>query len=261
MSVWMITGAGTGIGRATALQLAAAGESIVVQYSRSAEAARATAAECEARGARTLVLQGDVSQDADCRRMAEQVAAHFGPALHGLVNNAGTTRFAPNGQLEAVNEEDFLAIYRVNVVGTWQMTRACAALLREGQGAVVNVSSASAFDGGGSSPAYSASKGALNTLTMSLARTLAPQVRVNSVCPGFVETDWHVRGLGQERFESVRQTVSQITALKSTLSADDVAQAILAALRLPGLTGQNLLVDSGRSLGTAPVLLQEATRR
>lgn len=257
MAVWMVTGAGTGIGRATALRLAAAGESVVVQYSRSEQAARDTARECEARGARTLVLQGDVSQDADCRRMAQAVQDSFGDSLQGLVNNAGMTRFAPGGNLEAVNEDDFLAIYRVNVIGTWQMTRACAGLLRAGQGAVVNVSSASAFDGGGSSPAYSASKGALNTLTMGLARTLAPEVRVNAICPGFVETDWHVRGLGQERFDAVRSTVSKQTVLRSTLSADDVAQAIVSMLRMPGYTGQSLLLDSGRSLAS-PALLQEA---
>ena len=147
MAVWMITGAGTGIGRATALRLAAPGESIVVQYSRSAQAAKDTAQECEARGARVLVLQGDVSIDEDCRRMASQVGTAFGAALNGLVNNAGTTRFAPNGLLDAVNEDDFLAIYRVNVIGTWPLTRACAAMLPEGHGAVVHVSSASAFHG------------------------------------------------------------------------------------------------------------------
>lgn len=261
MAVWMVTGAGTGIGRATALRLAAAGESVVVQYSRSEEAARSTARDCEARGARTLVLQGDVSQDADCRRMAKAVHDDFGGALQGLVNNAGLTRFAPGGDLQAVNAEDFLAIYQVNVIGTWQMTRACEALLRAGEGAVVNVSSASAFDGGGSSPAYSASKGALNTLTLGLARTLAPQVRVNAICPGFVETDWHVRGLGQDRFDSVRNTVAKQTALRSTLSADDVAQAIVAMLKLPGYTGQTLLLDSGRALGTSPALLQEAAAK
>jgi len=258
MAVWMVTGAGTGIGRATALRLAAAGECVVVQYSRSEQAARETAKECEARGARTLVLQGDVAQDADCRRMAHDVQTAFGDALHGLVNNAGVTRFAPGGDLEAVNEDDFLEIYRVNVIGTWQMTRACAALLRAGQGAVVNVSSASAFDGGGSSPAYSASKGALNTLTKGLARTLAPAVRVNAICPGFVETDWHIRGLGQDRFDAVRNTVSKQTALQSTLSADDVAQAIVPMLMMPGYTGQTLLLDSGRSLGTSVALLQQA---
>ena len=103
MAVWMVTGAGTGIGRATALRLAADGESVVVQYSRSEEAARNTARECEARGARTFVLQGDVSQDADCRRMAKAVQDTFGDALQGLVNNAGLTRFAPGGDLQAVN--------------------------------------------------------------------------------------------------------------------------------------------------------------
>lgn len=258
MKTWLVTGAGTGIGRATAMRLAGPDSAVVINYSRSEQAARETAAQCEQRGARVLVLAGDVSRDDDCRAMAEAVNKAFG-RLDGLVNNAGTTRFAPAGDLDAVTADDFHAIYAVNVVGTWQMTRACAPMLRAAKGAVVNVSSASALNGGGSSPAYSASKGALNTLTMGLARSLAPEVRVNAINPGFVETDWHVRGLGEERFDAVRKTVAQNTALRSTLVPDDLAQAIVWMLAQPLMTGQNITVDAGSSLGSPTALLPRRT--
>jgi 3-oxoacyl-[acyl-carrier protein] reductase len=256
MKTWLVTGGGTGIGRATALRLAGPDQAVVINYSRSADAARATAIECEARGATVLVLAGDVSRDEDCRAMAAAIEQAFG-GLNGLVNNAGTTRFAPAGDLDAVTADDFHAIYAVNVIGTWQMTRACAPMLRAAQGAVVNVSSASALNGGGSSPAYSASKGALNTMTMGLARALAPDVRVNAINPGFVETDWHIRGLGEERFDAVRKSVAQNTALRSTLVPDDLAQAIVWMLDQPLMTGQNITVDAGSSLGSPTSLLQK----
>ena len=256
MKTWLVTGGGTGIGRATALRLAGPDHAVVINYSRSADAARATAAECEARGAKVLVLAGDVSRDEDCRAMAGAIEQAFG-GLNGLVNNAGTTRFAPAGDLDAVTADDFHAIYAVNVIGTWQMTRACAPMLRAAQGAVVNVSSASALNGGGSSPAYSASKGALNTMTMGLARALAPDVRVNAINPGFVETDWHIRGLGEERFDAVRKSVAQNTALRSTLVPDDRAQASVWMLHQPLMTGQNITVDAGSSLGSPTALLQK----
>jgi 3-oxoacyl-[acyl-carrier protein] reductase len=254
MKSYLVTGAGTGIGRATALRLAAPDTAIAINYSRSADEAHAVAAECERRGARTLVVRADVSHDDDCRAMAQSVLDAFG-RIDGLVNNAGTTRFAPAGNLEAVGAEDFQAIFMVNVVGTWQVSRACADALRAANGAVVNVSSSSALDGTGSSPAYSASKAAVNNLTLTLARALAPQVRVNAVCPGFVETDWHVRGLGAERFDAVRQVVSQVTALRSTLSADDVAESIVWMLGQPKMTGQCVLIDAGRQLGPGVALM------
>jgi 3-oxoacyl-[acyl-carrier protein] reductase len=255
MKSCLITGGGTGIGRATALRLAAAGTDVAINYSRSEDAARATAAECERLGVRALVLAGDVSRDDDCRTMAKAVQEAFG-RLDGLVNNAGVTRFAPAGDLDAVNAEDFQAIFAVNVIGTWQMTRACAALLRAARGAVVNVSSSSALDGTGSSPAYSASKAAVNNMTINLARALAPEVRVNAVLPGFVETDWHVRGLGQERFDTVRRTVAQVTALQTTLTPDDVAESIVWMLGQPKMTGQCTLIDAGRAIGGGVKLME-----
>jgi 3-oxoacyl-[acyl-carrier protein] reductase len=256
MKTHLVTGGGTGIGRATALRLAGPDTAVAINYSRSVEAARETAAECERRGARTLLLQGDIAQDADCRSMAEALRQAFG-RLDGLVNNAGVTRFAPAGDLDAVNAEDFAAIFAVNVIGTWQMSRACAGLLRASHGAIVNVSSSSALDGTGSSPAYAASKAALNNMTINLARALAPEVRVNAVCPGFVETDWHVRGLGQARFDAVRQTVAQVTALQSTLSADDVAESIVWMLGQPKMTGQATLIDAGRVVGAGLRLMEK----
>lgn len=251
MKVHLITGGGTGIGRATALRLAAPDAAIAIVYAHSADAAREVATACESRGARTLVVRADVSSDTDCRAMAQAVLDTF-VRLDGLVNNAGTTRFAPPGDLDAVNAEDFAAIAAVNVVGTWQATRACVPALRAARGAVVNVSSTAALDGSGSSPAYVASKGALNALTLNLARTLAPEVRVNAVCPSFVETDWQVRGLGADRYDTTRRALAQANALQATLEADDVAQAIVWMLAQPKLTGQCLPLDAGRALGPAP---------
>ncbi|MBU6472374.1 MAG: SDR family oxidoreductase, partial [Alphaproteobacteria bacterium] len=197
--VAIVTGSATGIGAATAVGLARRGAHVLVNYARSAAEAEKTAQAARAAGApygaKVKVVQADVSADADCRRLAEAALAEWG-RLDILVNNAGTTKFATAADLDALSAEDFAAIYAVNVIGPFQMARAAAPALKTGgqngagMGAIVNVSSFAAISGVGSSIAYAASKGALNTLTLSLARTLAPEVRVNAVCPGYVATAW-----------------------------------------------------------------------
>ena len=173
----------TGIGAESAQALAAKGCNVVINYVTNEEGADATATACAKHGGDTLVVQGDVSQDDDCRQMVAQALDRWGQ-LDFLVNNAATTKPIPQDDLESLTGEEFHRIYSVNVVGTFQMTRAAAPALRKtGNAAVVNISSIGAFVGNGSSMAYSASKGALNTLTISLARVLAPEVRVNAICP------------------------------------------------------------------------------
>jgi len=249
--VVIVTGSATGIGSACVRLLAARGARVVVNYSRSAEAAEATAQACRDAGGEALLVRADVSQDADCRRMAQAALDAWGQ-IDGLVNNAGTTRFVGLRDLEGLSAEDFQAIYAVNLIGSFQMARACAAALRASRGAIVNVSSISTHDGTGSSLAYACSKGAINTLTLGLAKSLGPEVRVNAVLPGLIDASWLRNGLGEALFEQVAAGYKAQSALHDTLTPEDAAHSIIALLAMPKLTGQLLTVDAGRRVGAAP---------
>src|SRR6201986_4173522 len=189
----IVTGSASGLGAATAAILARGGARIVVNYSNSKNKAEATAQACRKAGAaEVVVVQGDVSRDDDCKKIVA-AAAPWGK-LDSLVNNAGTTKHVPHDQLDGLSAEDFQRIYAVNTIGPFQMVRAARALLEAGarqtehMSTVVNVSSIAGITGMGSSLAYVASKGGLNAMTIALARALAPLIRVNAVCPGYIDT-------------------------------------------------------------------------
>ena len=249
--VAIITGAGTGVGAATALKLAGQGYNLVVNYSRSETEARASEAACKAAGADTLLMQGDVSDDADCRRMAEAAMQRWG-RIDALVNNAGITSFAGVANWDALDTATFERIYGVNVIGTFQMVRACVPHLKASGGCIVNVSSIAGALGIGSSVAYIASKGAINALTLHLARTLAPEIRVNGVCPGLITTRWFVDGVGRDNAEQIQAQYEKTVPLQTACSAEDVADAIgwlVTGARTT--TGELLMLDSGMHLGRA----------
>jgi NAD(P)-dependent dehydrogenase (short-subunit alcohol dehydrogenase family) len=252
--VVLVTGASTGLGRAIAVQTAEQGaEAVVVNYARSADEARETARLVEAAGAKAVLAQGDVALDADCRRIAE-AAAPFG-RIDALFNNAGTTTFAAHADMEAVSAEDFQRLYAVNVIGAFQMIRAARALLEAGErpGAVVNTASIAGVTGIGSSVPYAASKGALITMTQSLARALAPKVRVNAICPGFIDTPWFGKGIGEGGADRVRANAAASSPLKVASGPDDIAAAtlFLASPASRHVTGETLLADAGSHLGYA----------
>ena len=194
------------------------------------------------------MIRADVADDADCRRLAAAALERWG-RIDGLVNNAGTTRFVLMRDLDGLSAEDFHRIYSVNLIGAYQMVRACQAALRTARGAVVNVSSIAGSMGTGSSYAYACSKGALNTLTMALARALGPEIRVNAVLPGFTETRWLKQGLGPN-YEAVRKAWCEKSPLATTLQPEDVAAGIVALLKAKKVTGQLHTIDAGRGLGT-----------
>lgn len=252
-SVVIVTGSATGIGAACAIDLAKKGARVVINYTKSETDARETRAECEKLGVEALLVQANVSVDADCQRLAQAALDKWG-RIDGLVNNAGTTKVAFNhADLNALNAQDFHDIYAVNVVGAFQMIRAVEpAMRRQGQGAIVNVSSIAGVMGTGTSVAYAASKGALNTLTLSLARVLGPEIRVNAVCPGFVETRWLKGALG-ERYETQRTNVAARNPLQKTSTPEDISRAIVWLLEGADLvTGEFIIVDGGMHLGGAP---------
>lgn len=247
--VALITGAGSGVGAAAALLLAQRGYDIAVNYSRSEEGARQTEAACRAAGAETLLVQGDVADDAACRAMAQAVAARWG-RIDALVNNAGMTTFTGAANWEALDAEIFQRIYAVNTVGSFQMVRACAPQLKAARGCVVNVSSIAGALGIGSSVPYIASKGAMNSLTLYLARALAPEVRVNAVCPGLITSRWFRDGLGEEGYEKVKAGFEQRAPLGRACTPEDVAEAIVWLVDgARTVTGELMLLDSGVHLG------------
>jgi 3-oxoacyl-[acyl-carrier protein] reductase len=252
--VHIVTGSGTGIGAACVIELAKRGCNVVVNYTKSEAEARATASECEKLGAEVLVVQANVAEDADCRRLAQATLDKWG-RIDGLVNNAGMTKFVPNHRdLEALTADDWLRIYSVNVVGAFQMIRAVApAMQKQGKGAVVNVASIAGVVGNGSSVAYAASKGAMNTMTLSLARALAPEIRINAVCPGFVETRWLQKGFGDQTYSNAKANYEASVPLRQTISPEAVADSIIWLLLGASLTtGEFIMVDSGFHLGMAP---------
>ena len=244
--VAVVTGSSTGIGAATAIKFAESGYNVVINYSRDPAPALEVATACRKAGAEVETIKADVSSDADCKMMAEMVEKRWGGARH-LVNNAGRTKFVAQRDLDGLSAEDFQSIYAVNVIGAFQMSRAFAPLLRKEKGAaIVNVSSIAAVMARGSSIAYMASKGALNTLTMALARALGPEIRVNGVGPGMIESDWLKNGYGAEAYEAMGKMYRGTAALNATIAPSDVAETIYAlCTAFPKTTGETVLVDAG----------------
>lgn len=254
-TVALITGSSSGIGAAIARTLAEQGCHVVITYSRNQAGADAVAVAvaCKAFGVETLVLQGDVAEDADCRRLVDATLDHFG-RLDILINNAGTTKFCNHAELDGLDKQDFLDLYAVNTVGPYQMTRAAAPALRAASTShVINMASIAGLSGIGSSIAYAASKGALVTMTKSLARVLGPEIRVNAVCPGFVKGEWLEKGLGEDAYARLLNRTKAAAPLQDTATPESVAQVVLGLLIGGDLTtGETLLIDGGAHLGPAP---------
>lgn len=245
----IVTGASRGVGKQTALRLAAGGCSVLVNYSQSAEAAEQVAKEVEAAGVQAIAFRADVASDAACQAMVAEAVRGFG-RLDILVNNAGTTRFINHRDLDGVTDEAWDEILGVNLKGPFQCTRAALEPLQaSGSGEVVMTSSVAGIAATGSSIPYCASKAGLNNLTVSLARVLGPEIRVNAVAPGFIDGEWLADGLGPA-YEPIKKAMQDKSPLGRVCTPDDVAQTILAVITGSDLvTGHVLPVEGGMLIG------------
>jgi 3-oxoacyl-[acyl-carrier protein] reductase len=239
--VALVTGAGTGLGRAIAHALAGAGAAVAVNYARSRAEAERVVADLQAGGRRALAVQGDVADPDAVAAMVRVVEHTLGPA-DILVNNAGTTEFIPLQDLASVTVAHWERVLAVNLVGAFLCVQAVVSGMRaRGSGGIVNVASTSAFTGSGSSIPYVVSKGALVTLTQTLARVLAPSIQVNAVAPGWMITPWLDRHLPVELAEGVRRDAAHAVPI------EDVAGVVLSLLSNPSVTGQVVVVDRAAS--------------
>jgi len=236
--VALVTGSSSGIGEATARALSEAGVVVAVNSRSSVEQGEALAAELPA----AIYVQADIADPEQARRMVHDVVERLG-RLDILVNNAGTTVVIPHEDLDSVTPDVWHKILDVNVIGTWQVTVAALPHLRAGgDGCVINVSSRAGEQPSGSSIPYAASKAAVSHLTRLLANVVAPEVRVNAVAPGLIDTPWTAD------FDDQRVRVQAGSPMKRTGTPEDVAEAILGLVRSRYVTGQVLLVDGGLSL-------------
>ena len=247
--VAIVTGGSRGVGAATAKMLYKNGWNVIITCSSSIEKAEKVAKECSNETAQVIALQADVSNDLDCKATIKKAIEKWN-RIDALINNAGTTKFVwDHSDLNSLDAEDFQHIYAVNVVGPFQMVKASKEhLLKSANPCVVNVSSIGGIKGIGSSLAYASSKGALNSMTLSMARNLGP-IRVNAVCPGFIEGEWLKKGMGHEMYEAVKLRVQTTTPLKKTCTPESVAEVIVNLIETSELmTGQLVTVDGGASL-------------
>ncbi len=237
--VVLVTGSTSGIGEPTARRSAEAGDVVAFNSVRSVEAGERLAAATPG----SSYVQGDVANAEDCERMIATVLERHG-GLDVLVNNAGTTRVIAHRDLAAATVEVWREIFEVNVFGTWQMCVAAMPALRERRGAIVNVSSLAGVRETGSSIPYAASKAALNHLTALLAKVVGPEVRVNAVAPGLVDTPWSAS------WDTLRAGVSAIAPLRRTGTPEDIAEVIVSLATSSYVTGQVVVVDGGLGLVT-----------
>ncbi|WP_176595490.1 MULTISPECIES: glucose 1-dehydrogenase [Sphingobium] len=250
----IVTGGGTGIGRATSLKLAARGAHVAVNYRVSRDEAEDTASECRQLGVRAAAIAADVGSDEDCRLLVAAAKEELGGYVDILVNNAAATKFVPHAQLDGLSGEDFADIFRTNVTGAYQMIRAAAPGMRAaGGGSVVNVASIAGLFGGGTCSAYAASKGALINLTKTLARALAPDIRINVVCPGFVATRWFEERLSAEDYAATLREVASAMPLGRAATPEDIAGGIayFCSPDAATITGETLIMDAGAHLDLA----------
>jgi 3-oxoacyl-[acyl-carrier protein] reductase len=245
----LITGAATGIGRAAAVALAAAGYDVAINYSRSEAAARETAAQAQSKGAKTLLHQCDVSDDASVRKMLAAVEKEFG-RLDALVNNAGITSNVKPSDFDGMTAEEWDRVFAVNVRGMFQVTRAAAPMLKAARGSVVNTASIVGLRPGPQPLPYAASKAAVVSLTKLLALNLAPDVRVNAVAPGWMEGDWMQRMLG-DRYDDLMARRAKSTPLRRCATAEDVAEVIVNLITSNRfVNGEIIVIDGGFSVTT-----------
>jgi 3-oxoacyl-[acyl-carrier protein] reductase len=241
----VVTGGGVGTGRAIVLELAQNGCNVMVNFSKSAEQAEETAQAAIKLGVKAETAQADVRDDDAVRAMMKQAADSFG-RLDVLVNNAGGTRHIDHADMDAVTKEDWDFIIDTNAWGTFQSIRAAVPHMRAGDGgSVVSISSVAGVYGKGSSVPYCASKAAINNMTVSLARALAPDIRVNAVAPGYIDTRWWSE---REHYEVIKQMATDVTPLKDVCQPEDVSSVVvdLATARL--VTGQVLVIDGGMGI-------------
>jgi len=247
--VALITGAATGIGRATAVALAAAGFDIAINYSRSEAAARETAKSAEDKGAKTLLFRADVSDDPLVRKMLSAVEEQFG-RLDALVNNAGTTTEIKPQDFDSLTAEEWDRVFAVNVRGVFQVTRASVPMLKKAGGSIVNTASIVGLRPGPQPLPYAASKAAVVSLTKLLALNLGPEIRVNAVAPGWMEGDWMVRML-KNRYDDLMARRAKNTPLRRCVSAEDVAEVIVNLITSNRLVnGEVVVVDGGYAATT-----------
>src|SRR5499426_1780979 len=257
--VAIVTGSATGLGASCARDLAGRGWNVAINYTKSKKEADETFAAVKAKGAEAILVQADVGQDADCRKLVAEAMKAWG-RIDGLINNAGTTKFQAPGDLDGVTPEDFDRILRVNVTGPYMMSRAVYPAMKKQyedkgeRGSIVNISSIAGVMGVGTSVPYACSKGALNTLTLTLARQLSPAVRVNTVCPGFIQTRWLLGALGEENYNKLRQSQAETTPLRQAGTPEQMAEAALFFLTsATNITGEFLIVDAGQHLASLPM--------
>jgi ketoreductase RED2 len=235
--VVLVTGSTSGIGEATARRFAKMGDTVVFNSRRNVEAGERLAAATPG----SLYVRADISNAEECEDLLRQVLDRF-DRLDVLVNNAGVTKVIDHRDLEAASVEVWREIFEVNVFGTWQLCVAAMPELRKSGGSIVIVSSAAGVRPTGSSIPYAVSKAALNHLTALLAKVVGPEVRVNAVAPGLIDTPWTAD------WDTVRGFVQSVAPLRRSGSPDDVADVVVALATTSYVTGQVVVVDGGLTL-------------